>query len=136
MTKTITQTVVFKNTKPEMLYSLYMDEKKHSAAIGAPVKITQKEGAKYSAHGNYITGKTLQLIKNKLIVQSWRSADFKKTDMDSVFILLFAKQGNDALLQMVHANLPEQQYKAIKDGWNVYYWKPWKVFLMKRKKEK
>jgi len=70
MSKTITQKIVFKNTKPQQLYDLYMNAKRHSVATGAPAKISTKKGGKYSAHNGYITGENLQLIKNRLIVQT------------------------------------------------------------------
>ena len=105
--KTLTQKVVFKNTTPEQLYDLYMDAKLHSLVTGDTAKITKKEGAAFTAYGNYIKGKNLQLVPGKLIVQSWRGSDFKKSDMDSTFILQFEKKGNDAVLHMVHANVPD-----------------------------
>lgn len=57
MSKTIVQKVVFKNTTPKALYALYMDAKLHSLIAGGPVKITQKAGGAFTAHGGYITGK-------------------------------------------------------------------------------
>ena len=75
MAKTINQKVVFKNTTTKALYDLYMDAKKHTLIAGAPCTISAKEGSKYSVHNGYITGKNLQLIKDKLIVQTWRAMD-------------------------------------------------------------
>lgn len=133
MPRTIIQTVTFKNTSPEILYGIYMDSKKHSDATGGEAKITSKEGASYSAWDGYITGKNFQLMKNKIIVQSWRSGDFKTTDLDSTLILQFYKKGKDAILLMVHANVPAQAYPGIKKGWDDFYWKPWKIYLSKNK---
>ena len=129
MPKTITQKVVFKNTSPKQLYELYMNAKKHSAATGAPAKITEKEGSKFSAHDGYITGKNLQLLKDKLIVQSWRGSDWDKADLDSTFIIRLEPKGKDTTVNMVHANLPDNQADSISKGWHDYYWNPWKQFL-------
>ena len=116
MAKTILQTVVFKNTTPETLYGIYMDSKKHSQACGGKAKISLKTGSSFTAWEGYITGKTFQLVKGKMIVQSWRSGDFKTGDLDSTFILQFEKKGNDAVVHMVHANVPQQAYAGIKTG--------------------
>ena len=79
MTKTITQNVVFKNAKAATLYSMFLDSKHHAAITGGtPAKISDKEGTAFSTHDNYIKGKNLQLIKDRLIVQSWVSAMDKK----------------------------------------------------------
>lgn len=129
MTKTIAQKVVFKNTTAKVLYELYMDAKKHSLVTGAPVKITPKEGTSYSAHGDYITGKNLCLVKDKLIVQTWRASDWDKTDTESIFIIRLEPKGKNVVLQMTHANVPKKQADEIKKGWHTYYWEPWKKHL-------
>jgi activator of HSP90 ATPase len=134
MTKTITKNVVFKNTKTSTLYSMYLDSKQHTAITGGvPAKITAKEGAKFSAHGGYIIGKNLQLVKDKLIVQSWYGTDWAKGSDDSTFIMLFEQKGKDAVIHMTHANIPDKQVAGIKSGWNDYYWKPWKECLASSK---
>jgi activator of HSP90 ATPase len=135
MAKTITQKVVFKNTDADVLYSMFLDSKHHTAITGGvPAKISAKEGAKFSVHEGYITGKNLQLVKNKLIVQSWYGSDWTKDDVDSTFILLFEQKGKDAVINMVHANIPDEHADSIKQGWNDYYWKPWKNYLASLKK--
>ncbi|TAL61312.1 MAG: hypothetical protein EPN85_05125 [Bacteroidetes bacterium] len=129
MAKTICQTVVFKNITPEILYGIYTDSRKHGQATGGTAKISAKVGSSYSAWNGYISGKIFQLVKNKMIVQSWRSSDFKAGDFDSTLILQFEKKGNDALVHMVHANVPDHQYHGVKGGWDDFYWKPWKKYL-------
>jgi activator of HSP90 ATPase len=135
MAKTIVQRIVFKGIPVSALYNTYIDAKEHSASISAPVKIQKKEGTKFTAHGNYITGKNLQLLKDKLIVQSWRGTDWSKSDIDSTFILLFEEKGNDGVINMVHANIPDKHAAGIKKGWDDYYWNPWKKYFSEKKKK-
>lgn len=135
MSKTIIQTVVFRNCTGDVLYNLYMDRKLHSKVIDGPVKIKKKEGTSFSAYGDYITGKTLQLIPGKLIVQSWWASDWDLSETISTFILLFKQKGNDAVEYMTHANVPDANYESLKEGWNLYYWKPWKVYLAGKDKK-
>ena len=78
MSKTIIQKVVFKNATAKDLYDLYMDEKKHSMATAVPARISRKVGGRYSVHNGYITGKNLHLVKDKLIVQTWRAQDWER----------------------------------------------------------
>jgi len=92
MPKTIVQRIVFKNISAATLFNTYTDAGEHSASIGASVKIQKKEGTKFSADDNYITGKTFQLVNNKLVVQSWRASDWSKSDIDSTFILFFEQE--------------------------------------------
>ena len=129
MSKTIVQKVVFRNTTAKVLYDLYMDAKKHSIATAAPAKITNKEGEVFSAHDGYIIGRNLHLIKDKLIVQSWRGSDWNEDDIDSTFIIHFEERGEDTIIYVTHANLPEEHSESIAKGWHDYYWKPWKKYL-------
>src|SRR5213075_1544174 len=129
MAKNINQKIVFKNTTQKALYDLYMDSKKHSVATGAPAKLSAKEGGKYSVHGGYITGKNLQLIKNKLIVQTWRAEGWGKDDADSTFIILLEPTGKNVVLHATHANVPDKHAASIDAGWHKHYWEPWKKYL-------
>lgn len=126
MAKTITQKIVFKNTRAKVLYDMYMNEKKHSELTGGPAKITSKIGASYSVYDGYITGKNLHLVKDQMIVQTWRGADWKKTDKDSILVLNFHQKGEDAIVKMAHVNVPSNQVEGLKKGWDDFYWEPWK----------
>jgi len=136
MAKTIEQKITFKNTTPDVLYNFYMNAKLHAQLTGGPATISEKEGAAFSAYDGYCWGKNLQLIKNKLIVQSWRASDWNENDVDSTFILLFEQKGKDVVVTMVHANVPYNQAKELTGGWNDFYWSPWKNFLSGKKSAK
>jgi len=126
---TIIQKVVFKNTQAKQLYNLYMDAKLHGMITGGPVKISEKIGSKLEVFGGYVTGKTLQVIKNKLIVQSWHGSDWGAKDDDSVFVLSFEQKGEDAVMNVFHANIPDDKSARLDKGWHDHYWSPWKQYL-------
>jgi activator of HSP90 ATPase len=129
MPKTIVQKVVFKNATVKDLYNLYMNAKKHSVITGAPAKIPAKEGSTFSVYNDYITGKNLRLVKDKLIVQTWRAQDWSTDDYDSTFIITLEQEGKNAVLYAIHANVPEKHAKGIEKGWHEFYWEPWKKYL-------
>lgn len=129
MAKTISHKVLYKKTTPKALYDLYMNAKKHSMIAGGPVKISAKEGTGFSAHGGYITGTNLKLIKDKLIVQTWRGMNWQKNDPDSIFMIILEPKGIDVVLHAVHANIPDAYVESINKGWYDHYWNPWKQFL-------
>lgn len=127
---TIVQKVLFKNTTTEVIYDLYMNAKTHAILTDGPVEITEKIGSNFKAFGGSITGKNLQLVKDRLIVQSWRGSDWDTKDSDSAFVVSLEQKGKDVLLQMFHANVPEDKAQAIDRGWYDYYWNPWKQYLV------
>ncbi|MEP6647936.1 MAG: SRPBCC domain-containing protein [Saprospiraceae bacterium] len=129
MSKTIVQKIIFKNTTPKVLYDLYMNEKKHAMVTGAPASIPAKVGSNYTAHNNYIKGKTLHLVKDKLIVQTWRALGWDEEDVDSTFIIHLEPKGKNVVLHAIHANLPDKHAGHIDTGWHEHYWDRWKDYL-------
>jgi activator of HSP90 ATPase len=128
MPKTIQQTVKF-NAPPERLYAIYMDSKKHGAAVNARVSMARRAGGRFSAFGGMLRGKNLAIVPGRMIVQTWRGSDWKKSEGDSILILTFSKVRGGGRIKLVHANVPDRHYAGINRGWNKYYWKPWRAYL-------
>jgi len=133
MTPVIKQSITFK-AKPADLYKLFMDSGKHTAATGMPAKVSPKVGGKWSAFGRMLVGKNLMLAPGKMIVQSWRSTGWKKSDPDSVLVVRFEKAKEGATLHLVHVGVPQYDQQGVTNGWPKYYWEPWKAYLAKRKR--
>ena len=131
MAKTIQQTVTF-NASPDELFDIYLDSKKHSAAVNDKASISRAAGRKFSVFDGYITGTNLLIVPKRLIVQSWRGSDWKAREPDSVLILAFSKAGGGGQIALVHANVPDNHAASISKGWHQYYWKPWKAYLKRR----
>jgi len=132
MVKTVIQDVTFKGVTPKKLYQTYMSSVRHSAAIGTKAAVEPKVGGKFAAFG-MLKGKFLRLVKDKLIVQTWRAVKFKKNDQDSILSLSFEKVKGGSRIRLVHAFVPNHDYAAIKKGWPRYYWEPWKKYFKKNK---
>jgi activator of HSP90 ATPase len=128
MLKTIEQSVRFPASAIE-LFNIYMDPIRHAQVTGAPVKISHKPGSKFSAFDGMLSGFTLAAIPGKLIVQRWRSCEFKATDADSVLVLTFVQEAKAGRIDLVHANVPAHDYAGVTEGWPKYYWKPLRKYL-------
>ena len=84
----ISQSVVLP-APAESLFAMYTDPAKHAAITGAPVAISVEPGSPFQAFNGALTGATLQIIPQRLVIQSWRSTKFKDGDPDSTLILAF-----------------------------------------------
>jgi|SRR5579872_5394199 len=126
--KTIIQKIKF-NATPNVLFEMYMDSKKHSQLTGAKAVLSGKAGGKFSAHGGYCWGINLAIVPQKMIVQTWRAADWTKKDLDSIFILTFEPIKGGGLVTMVHANVPDRHAKHLTQGWKDHYWNHWQSHL-------
>ncbi len=123
-TKIIKQKVRFK-ASPLQVYSALMDSKKHSGFTGEPAKISPKEGGKFTAYGDYISGVNITLIPGRKIVQSWRASDWDD-GASSTVTFLFSPEKCGTLLEFLHEGVPADTAGEIKQGWIDFYWKPMK----------
>lgn len=117
---------------PARLHRMYLNPRLHAAFSGAPVKIAARPGAQFRAFGGKISGKILQLLPNRLIVQSWRSVHFGKRDLDSTLVLAFFPQHVGARIELTQVNVADRDYAGVCEGWFKYYWLPWREYLVRR----
>ncbi len=128
-TKIIRQTVILK-ASPHEVYDALMSSKKHSKFTEAEAKISTKVGGKLTAYDGWIEGINVKLVKDKRIVQKWRGADWPKEHYSiATFELEKVKDGTK--LKFTQTDVPENEYKAIYDGWFEHYWEKMKKFFDK-----
>jgi len=131
MRRLITQSVVLP-APAEELYATYLDPALHSAITGAPVTVDAGPGSRFQAFGGQISGATISVLVPRLIVQSWRSTNFGEDDPDSTLILSFVPEGRNGRIDLIHVDVPKQDYEGVRDGWEKYYWTPWKRYLAQK----
>jgi len=131
MRSTIYKTVVLP-APPAELYDMYMDTDTHAAFTGAPAKISEEAGSPFEAFGGLLKGTTLQVVKPMLIVQSWRSVNFADDDPDSTLIISFSPEDDDGRIDLVHLDVPENDFQGVSGGWESRYFAPWLTYLQNR----
>jgi len=119
-------------TSAESLYAMYMDPAHHAEITGGAVVISARPGSKFSAFDGTLSGTTLAVVPPRLIVQSWRSKKFHDTDPDSTLILSFVPHGEEGRIDLVHLDVPKHDYDGVKEGWEIYYWAPWRAVLARQ----
>ena len=133
MTNAIQQSARFA-APAHALFEMYLDTKKHSAATGGKATMSRKLGGAFTAWNNQLRGRNLLIVADRLIVQSWRSVNFEKGDLDSILILQFSKAPGGGQVDLVHVNVPQHDRKGVANGWPNYYWKPWKKYIQAKSK--
>jgi hypothetical protein len=58
-----------------------------------------------------------------------RSVNFPETALDSVLVLSFWPEGEGGRVELVHVNVPEEDFAGISQGWTRFYWNPWLEYL-------
>jgi activator of HSP90 ATPase len=114
---------------PERLFDMYLDPAEHAAITGAPVMIAPSPGAPFRAFNGSLTGTILHVEPKRLIVQTWRSVNFPADALDSVLVLSFWRQEGGGRIELVHVNVPVEDFAGVSNGWEQYYWTPWRAAL-------
>jgi activator of HSP90 ATPase len=128
----MTKNVILATTLPatsDRLFDMYLDSRAHAAFTGAPVTIEPRRGAPFAAFDGMLSGTILHVEPKRLIVQTWRSANWHSDAVDSVLTLTFYDQGDSARIELVHVNIPLDDFTGVSEGWVKYYWDPWREFL-------
>lgn len=73
-----------------------------------------------------------QIAALRLIIQTWRGKDWKREDLDSTLIISFWPDKDGGRIELTQVNVPEYDYADVNEGWEKYYWKPWRDYLLKR----
>ena len=111
------------------LYRMYLDPRRHAAITRAAVRIAARIGAPFRAFGGALTGRILALIPGRLIVQSWRSTEFLRRDLDSTLVLSFWPERSGARIELTHVNVADRDFAGVSEGWTKYYFNPWRSYL-------
>lgn len=114
----------------EKLYQAWLDPVHHAAmSYGGDAVIDARVGGTHSTGDGYITGKFVDLVPGKRIVQTWRTTDFPEDQPDSQVELLFGDSKDGGSFQLVHSGLPEDQVEEYRNGWIEYYLQPMTLYF-------
>lgn len=114
---------------PAQVYAAWLDGKKHTAMTGAKATGSAKVGSKFTAWDGYIWGINTKLVKNKKIVQSWRTSEFSKDDPDSTLTVIFTKTKTGTKMRLQHKGTPKAQEASYRQGWHDHYFAPMRQYF-------
>lgn len=130
---TIIQKVIVSAT-PHEVYDAFVNPEKHSKFTGSKATGKASVGSSFTAWDGYIKGKTLELEKDKKIVQQWTTSNWPQNFPPSRLELKFNAIGNKTEITMVHSEIPAVLEADLKQGWIDFYWEPLKEYFEKIKK--
>jgi uncharacterized protein YndB with AHSA1/START domain len=128
MSEPIHQEVVF-NAAPARIYEVLMDSGEHAAftANGA-ADISREAGGAFSTHGGHITGRNIELVPGRRIVQAWRVKGWPD-GMYSVVRFELQGEGDRTRLVFDHWGAPDDQRAHLAEGWTARYWEPLRKYI-------
>jgi activator of HSP90 ATPase len=131
-TRTIRQRVSFPTASPEDIYRALLSSKEHSELTGSKARCSAKVGGNFTAWDGYISGKNIELVKDKKIVQEWKTTEWPEGYESSILTLSLENDGKGTILNMIQTKVPASQYEEYNKGWNESYWDPMNEYFSKR----
>jgi len=137
-TSTFKQVVLIPNVTPLEVFRALTSSKIHSEVTGATAKVSARIGAKFTAWDEYITGKNLDIVKGKKLIQEWRTTDWPNESTPSSILEISLKQTTKGTeIRLVHSKIPSKEMaKDYDKGWHTAYWNPMKTYFKKQEKVK
>ncbi len=128
-TRDVHHTVLF-DAPVSAVYEMLMNSRNHARLTGHKAIISPREGSTFSVWGGGLHGFTLIAVRNKQIVQAWRSEEWPKYHY-TIASYSFRKSGKRTKLVFDQYGVPAPSYRDISNGWKTYYWNPMKRLLEK-----
>lgn len=85
---------------------------------GAEAEMNTIPGSDFSLFDGDITGKNLEFIENKKIVQQW---NFDGQEEPSIVTIKIHEVQKGTSIELLHSHIPDEVYDEFVDGWNTSY---------------
>lgn len=106
---------------PERVYRTLVDSGEFMALTGAPAAGDATEGAAFSAFGGHITGRQIELLPGRRVVQAWRAKAWPE-GVYSIARFELQADGKGTKLVFDHDGFPEEMREHLAKGWQANYW--------------
>jgi len=113
---------------PNRIYQALLDARQFGAFTNAAAEIDAKPGGAFSGFGGIITGRNIELVADRRIVQAWRAANWPE-GVYSVVRFELEPSGAETKLTLHHTGFPEDAAEHLASGWHKMYWEPLKKYL-------
>jgi activator of HSP90 ATPase len=137
--ESIHQEPVFK-ASPKRIYEALMDSKQFDKVIqlsgvmqsmhlgDKPTEISREAGGAFQLFGGYITGRNVELVPNRRIVQAWRAGGWAP-GVYSIAKFELVEQGAGTRIVFDHTGFPKGDADHLASGWKAHYWGPLEKLL-------
>jgi activator of HSP90 ATPase len=106
------------NAEPSDVYSAITNPYTIELWTGYTAVMSEIPGSEFSLWEGDITGKNIEFIKDKKIVQEWYFGD--QPEKSTVTITIHPDK-QDSAVTIEHINIPDEDFADISEGWREYY---------------
>ncbi|HPI68743.1 MAG TPA: SRPBCC domain-containing protein [Bacteroidales bacterium] len=106
------------NALPSDVYSAFTNSFTIELWSGHPAVMSTEPGTEFSLWEGDITGRNIEFVPDRKIVQEWY---FGEQQEKSVVTVTIRPERDYSLVTVEHTNIPDDDYENISEGWNEYY---------------
>ncbi|HEX3976750.1 MAG TPA: SRPBCC domain-containing protein [Solirubrobacteraceae bacterium] len=111
------------------VYHALTDAEEFGQVTGGAVTLTADAGSAFSLFGEHITGRNIELVPDRRLVQAWRAGSWPEGRYSIVQVQLEDGGGGVTKLVLDHSSFPEEAHDDLAAGWGKMYWEPLKRYL-------
>jgi activator of HSP90 ATPase len=106
------------NTEPSDVYAAFTNPTTIGLWSGYPAVMSAEPETEFSLWGGDITGKNLEFITDRKVVQEWYFGDQSER---SIVTITIVPDREGSVVKVEQTNIPDDDYPGIAEGWREYY---------------
>jgi activator of HSP90 ATPase len=106
------------NAEPSDVYSALTNPFTIEIWSGYPAQMSEEPGSEFSLWEGDISGKNLEFIRDRKVVQEWYFGEQKDKSLVTITI---QPDREDSQVTVEHTNIPDDDFDDIAEGWREYY---------------
>jgi activator of HSP90 ATPase len=106
------------NAEPSDVYSAITNPFTIELWSGYPAEMSTDPGSEFSLWEGDITGKNIEFIQDRKVVQQWYFGDQVE---ESVVTITIAPDRENSTVTVEQTNIPDDEFDGIAEGWREYY---------------
>ncbi|RYY24717.1 MAG: ATPase [Chitinophagaceae bacterium] len=106
------------SAEPEDVFTALTNPATIQLWSGEPAEMSTEPGSEFSLWEGSISGKNLDFVPGKKIVQEWYFGD---QELPSIVTILIHAHKSGSSVELRHTNIPDEDYDNIVEGWNQNY---------------
>ena len=106
------------NAEPSDVYSAITNPYTIELWSGYPAIMPEMPGSEFSLWEGDITGKNLEFVQDRKIVQEWY---FGPREEKSIVTITIVPDHEDSVVTVEQTNIPDDDFSDIAEGWREYY---------------
>jgi activator of HSP90 ATPase len=106
------------NAEPSDVYSAIINPYTIELWSGYPAIMSEEPGSEFSLWEGDISGKNLEFVRDRKVVQEWYFDDQQEK---SIVTITIQPDNEDSQVTVEHTNIPDKDFTDIAEGWREYY---------------